>query len=89
MKWYKGQQVFFKGLNPAVGEVQRSSDNHGWVEVKWYYGSKTYRYSKSQIEPLNGVLNYWLCKDIDYPMTNATIPKSELIAVTSKEQENE
>lgn len=84
-RWYKGQLVFFRCLNPAVGEVVRSSDNYEWVEVRWFGSKRASRYKKTEIQPLNGVLNYWLQKDCGEPLNNATIPGGDLIAVYSEE----
>lgn len=79
MNWYKGQLVFFRCTNPAVGEVVRSSDDHGWVEVRWHGSKKAARYNKRDIQPINGVLNYWLARDTGNEMINATIPKHDLV----------
>ncbi len=85
-RWYKGQLVFYRCLNPAVGEVVRSSDNYEWVEVRWLDSKKAARYPKRDIQPLNGVLNYWLQRDTNSPFNNATIPQGDLIAVTSEKR---
>lgn len=85
-RWYKGQLVFFRCLNPAVGEVVRSSDNYEWIEVRWLGSKKAKRYSKKDIQPINGVLNYWLARDTGKDMINATIPKNDLFAVFSSNQ---
>ena len=83
-RWYKGQLVFFRCLNPAVGEVVRQSDNYEWVEVRWFGSKKSARHPKRDIQPLNGVLNYWLAKDTGKDMVNATLPKPDLVAGNSK-----
>lgn len=80
-RWYKGQLVFFRCLNPAVGTVVRSSDDHEWVEVRWLDSAKAKRYSKKDIEPINGVLNYWLARDTGSEIRNASIPREDLIGV--------
>lgn len=80
MNWYKGQIVFFRCSNPAIGEVTRSSDDKEWVEVKWFHSKKASRYSKKDIQPINGVLNYWLARDTGNEMRNATIPSSDKTA---------
>ncbi len=84
--WYKGQYVFWRCAHSDIGIVQRSSDNHGWVEVKWLDRGQVTRHKKENIEPLSGVLNYWLIKDgaaYYSNCLNVSIPKSERVAVTS------
>lgn len=80
-RWYKGQLVFFRCLNPAVGEVVRQSDNYEWVEVRWLGSKKSSRYKKKDVQPINGVLNYWLARDTGSDMINAAIPRNDLIGV--------
>ena len=84
-QWYKGQLVCYRCLNPAVGKVTRSSDDHGWVEVKWLESKRASRYDKKDILPINGMLNYWIQKDLGIGFSNASIPSSDLEWVLSKE----
>ena len=80
--WYKGQLVFFRYLNPAIGTVTRWSTKHNWVEVKWSDGHRAARWNSSYVQPLNGVLNYWLALDSGGEMRNATVPKGDKISIS-------
>lgn len=59
----KGDLVFFKCSNPAVGVVTRIAKNKTWVEVKWIdmerIHKKAHRVKMNWVEKLNPVLNYW------------------------------
>ena len=83
-RWYKDQLVFYRCLNPGVGQVQRQSDDHGWVDIKWIDGG-TGRYPKDKIIPLNGVLNYWYARETGQDLINATIPRGDLTLACSNE----
>lgn len=59
----KGDMVFFKCSNPAVGIVKRIAKDKSWAEVNWIdidrIVTKAHRCPVKHLELLNPVLNYW------------------------------